>query len=527
MHQETPPATAREFMRTYLSHFCRLPFSRMHEELFARHETSTDQPVTSREGTRFALAAPRGHAKSTVMSLALPLFDICHQRERYIVLFSATAKQAIQRLRSLRNEISGNRPLIEAFPGLAERAQWSSSSFCANGVQVDGFGAGAEVRGISFGAVRPTRIILDDVEDSRHISSAIYREDLLAWYDEVVEHLGDTYTNIDIVGTVLHPSSLLTTLLQRPGYTGRLYRSVEAFATDQQVWNDWETLLRDTSSSDPLETARAFFDSHREQMLEGARVLWPEKEDYYRLMLARCTRGKAAFFKEKQNEPLDDGQRLLNTALWRWFALRGDRLVVEPASGALPTEVRLNDLRYFGFLDSACAKDRSIERGDYSAIATIGVSRDGIIYVVDLWMERGKPSEQIRRVFDLFQVWPYAQFGFEANCFQSLLGDVFKDESAVRRNKGERWQLAVKPIVHTDGKLGRISRLEGGITTGWTLFSRGLPVDFLKQADDFPRGRHDDGLDALEAAISLASTSRGGNIVTIGRRTAGSSQIGL
>ena len=60
------------FSRTYLSAHFRLPPSAMHRDIFAMLET-----VSLERNARIAVAAPRGHAKSTVVSLAYVLWCIC------------------------------------------------------------------------------------------------------------------------------------------------------------------------------------------------------------------------------------------------------------------------------------------------------------------------------------------------------------------------------------------------------------------------------------------------------------------
>ena len=126
---------------------------------------------------------------------------------------------------------------------------------------------------------------------------------LLEWYNDVIENLGDTYTAVEIIGTLLHPDSLLNNLLLRPDFESRTYRSIEKFADRDDLWTEWRT--RYTNLSDPhrIENARAFYEANEHAMLQGAKVLWDAKEDYYTLMTQLTNMGRAAFFKEKQNQP--------------------------------------------------------------------------------------------------------------------------------------------------------------------------------------------------------------------------------
>ena len=68
-------------------------------------------PLEKRPPRRLAIAAPRGAAKTTLKSLILPIHATLHQGERYIVLISATLKQARRRLRNIQIELQTNRRL--------------------------------------------------------------------------------------------------------------------------------------------------------------------------------------------------------------------------------------------------------------------------------------------------------------------------------------------------------------------------------------------------------------------------------
>ncbi|GAG47332.1 unnamed protein product, partial [marine sediment metagenome] len=69
--RNTGAQSPRQFAEAYLpSHFY-LPFSRMHEEIFSQLKK-----ITEGRNARVAIAAPRGYAKSTIISLAYPLWCV-------------------------------------------------------------------------------------------------------------------------------------------------------------------------------------------------------------------------------------------------------------------------------------------------------------------------------------------------------------------------------------------------------------------------------------------------------------------
>lgn len=523
---DAPPAPcALAHIRRFHASYCRLAFSRLHLWSCLRHDrlapaTAGDagdaaRALAMRRGTRLALAAPRGSAKSTIHSLLLPVLDVLHARERFIVIVSATTAQARARLRSLHRELHLNTALATAFPGRDVRA--TRDALVSNGVRVEAFGARCELRGMSWHEFRPTKIILDDAEASAAAATAHGRDATARWFAEVVEYLGDSYTHIEVVGTLLHPRSLLAGLLERPDFEAVRCASVERWSGATALWDEWKRLLLDPADPDRAATARAFLTRNHRAMTEGTAVLWKAREDYAALMAQLALRGRAAFLKEKQNQPGAAEMRVFDTARMRRFALAAGALRVLPVAEGAPG-VPVASLQVFGFLDPALGRDPA--RGDHAAIAVVARDPAGWLYVLDVWMRRVPVPQQIDAVFDLHRAWGFREFGFEANHFQDVLSHELARRQQARRAAGDAWRLPLRRVVHREAKAARIDRLQGLVASGILAFASPLPDEFLAQMDDWPHGRHDDGLDALAAAVVLASapagTARAG-CITVGR----------
>lgn len=487
------------FARAFFPHLCRREFSPWHRALFLDRALELEDSLPGREGYRKALAAPRGSAKSTLKSLLFVLHDLAYKREPYILLFSATLPQAEQRLKNLRREIERNDHLRAVYgDALAPSGPASRRALQIGRALIEAHSSGSEVRGISYGQWRPTKIVLDDVENSEDVENADLRARLEDWFREVIENLGDSYTNIDVVGTVLHPDGLLAHLLERPDFQSRRWRSILHFSKQTQLWEEWKTIYSDLSNRNRVAYARRFFNAHREEMLAGTEVFWPDKESYYDLMVQLTTRGRRAFFKEKQNDPLRADHAVFDPSTFRWFRRDGDALVLESS----PEPVPLRDLRIVGFLDSAMGgKGR---RGDFAAIATVGMDASNRLFVLDVWLDHATPSEQAERIFAQHDLWNYSAFGIEAIGFQGLMVEPIETLRQQRRAAGQKSDLPIVEITPRGSKVERVAALEPLIYNGWILFERALGEEFLAQIEQFPSGRHDDGPDALASAVELA-----------------------
>lgn len=522
-----------------------------------RYDSLPHPDLQSRRGTRHATAAPRGAAKSTIRTLLFPLMDLCLAREKYIVILSATLAQATGRLTALAGELKSSSLLTEDFfVESPARKKWSRSRIEWNGVRIDAYGAGAEIRGISFDGYRPTKIILDDVEHGRLAMKAAGRKQLWEWYTEVVENLGDTYTHIEAVGTILHRDSLLTRLLEHPRYEGKIYKSVIGWSNSPRLWQEWAKLYTDRTDEKRSETARRYFSRRKKDMLQGTEVLWEEKESYYCLMETLINTGRHAFFKEKQNSPFAKEGRVFDTSVWPRFKpaagvfYRVTRTVEEsvPDNDGLflfgyqnnkvlsnqiaeyknmPSQKlgKVSDCAVFGFLDPALGRGRSNGTGDFAAVVTIGRDSRGNVFVLDVWMERARPDRQVQRIYELHGQYGYTAFGFESNGFQEVLARHFEDEEKRRVALGMHngaGKFPLRAIRNRLNKEARILAMEYRITAGSMIFRDDLPEEFFVQADEFPHGAHDDGIDALASCLELSDEIMGqkaGRITSITRKT--------
>lgn len=501
------------FARQLFPAWCRLPFAAHHRVLFDWHREMGREPLPGRRGLRHVLAAPRGAAKSTVASLILPLHDLLFRRERYIVLLSATERQAQQRLRAIRSELLAGEAAhwLAMLPDGAE-PRLTSSSLTAAGVQIDAFGAGTEIRGIGTNGFRPTKILLDDAEASRTADSPRAREKLADWFGEVVEHLGDRYTHMLAVGTVLHEKGLIASLLQRPDFVGHRARSIERFSPREDLWGEWRRRLMDFNDPARRASARDFFESQRAPMTDGTEVLWPEKEDYEELMAQLTLQGRRAFYQEKQNTPLGPEEALFEPARALRAVCDGSALVLQTVGGEAVRRVAdwATVARRFAYLDAALGKGRSQSKGDFAALAVVVLLPDGSLVLESLWARRASPTEQIRRLFDLHEKAPFERLAVEGTGFQELLLLPIEEERKRRRADGRRADLPVEPVHPKRTKSARIAALEPLLANGTLALAPDLDEEWWEELSTWPRSRHDDALDAAAGAIELVRSGSAG-----------------
>ena len=119
-------------------------------------------------------------------------------------------------------------------------------------------------------------------------------------------------------------------------------------------------------------------------------------------------------------------------------------------------------------------------------------------------MKRRPISEMVATGVDLYLDFKPHAFGLESNAWQDLLCPEFKREFDSRGVLvPEIWELH-----NSVNKEVRIRRLAGYLAHGRVKFKNNSPDTQLlvDQFLEFPKGKHDDGPDAMEMALRLAET---------------------
>ena len=498
----------QHFAKAYLQFHCNLPFSKMHMELFSLLKQATDK-----RNFRLAVAAPRGHAKSTVTSLVYILWSICYSLEQYIVIISNTADQSVDLLKTIKDELESNPLLIQDFPDVAEPPdikpspkRWKKDDIITrNQIKVIALGAGQKIRGRKHKQYRPTLIILDDIENEAEVLSANQREDKMNWFQRAVLKAGTTaQTNFIVVGTILHYDSLLSQLLDDrkiPGWTTRKYQAVQSWSENESLWQDWQniyTYQAQYNGQTGSDAARYFFEINKEKMLKGTKVLWPERENYYQLMEIRLTEGQASFDSEKQNEPVDPESCIFNVNDFKYWddeyksvnellaKLRGDSIIYGACDPSLGLQGKTRD--------------------DTAIITLLHHKPTGHLYVIDANISKLKPLETIKKIIEYHRIRKFKKFAIETIQFQSFLASELQ-----RISTQQCVYVPVKAIGNNPDKIGRIQSLEPLVSTGILRFSHKHKI-LLDQLRQFPKAAHDDGPDALEMVVSLVKASKEVNV---------------
>jgi predicted phage terminase large subunit-like protein len=510
-------AWAREYLPEYFSD----EPSAFHRELL--------RDLESPERRLIARVAPRGHAKSTCAALAYPLWCICAQKRRNIVIITHESSLARQFVRDIRHELETNELILTAYGDLCtqeatqprsreatkepgpkrprgiraptrtrtkasvgvppakgsvgvppaasalrrpKRTKWSEEKFTTTtGITVQAKSTGGSFRGTRVGPQRPDLIICDDIEKDEHVESPEGRRKLEHWLRRVVMPALAPDGQLVVVGSIIHYDSLLANLRDRlcfPCWDYQVYRALEA-----ELGPDGQYRLR---------------------------ALWPGRWPLEKLQEERQRVGTLAFEQEYMANPIDDSIRVFRPEWLRRY---------DPAE----LDARRDQLVTLMAVDPAAG----VSDGDYFALwigsLDLGTSR---IYTRQLTLERVGIVEQVKRIVAAFEQWRPAKIGIETVAYQVALKDILEDYS--RKNR------LFMPIVALRTVANKRARIEGAspfFENGTFRLPPVLDPEIESQFLHFPKARHDDAPDVCAMGIELARSFRAGGPIegaTTGRR---------
>lgn len=456
------------FVSNYFPHYVRSSSrSQLHNYLFEHLPQVLQQPSS----VHLAIAAPRGEAKSTLVSQLFTLYCLVTQKKRYALIVMDSIDQAYPMLEAIKVELEFNQRLRVDFPEIAGQGRvWQAATIITKANQkVQVAGSGKKLRGLRHGAYRPDLVVLDDIENDEQVRSPEQRDKLHDWLKKTVLPLGAAGDKLDVVyiGTILHYDSVLNRTLSSKAWKTAKFKALIRQPDDMSLWDKWEDFYLNEGEA----VADAFYSQNKSAMDKGAVVSWAARP-ILTLMKIRARDGHATFDSEYQNDPLSSDDAMFANALTYWTELPGE-------------------LVYFGALDPSLGKAGASR--DPSAILVGGYHREtGKLYVIEAQVKKRLPDLIIEDVIRMQKQYQCQRWFVETVQFQEFLKDELVKRSAQRGIPVPA--TATKP--NTD-KMLRIESLQPHMANGLILL-HSSQATLISQLRHFPKADHDDGPDALE-----------------------------
>ena len=400
------------------------------------------------------IAYPREFGKSTYAWELLSSWNILHRRYRYIMYIASTTTIAKRMLST--NVI----PNIKNHPILRSQIKITKDTQEEFHYEIDGekyfiacFGAGQQLRGTRFQSYRPDLVVMDDIETTEATKSEDQRRKLKDWMVADVIPLGKM-ARFFFVGTMLHSDCLLANFMDQP-------------PEDVHTGLKWETRRYGVID-------------------EEGRSTWPEKysDDWIEAKRKEYIKMGALdrFNTEYMNIPVARADRMFTPEQLSYYA---------PDQGKAAMS---------GGMDILITVDPGIHNENHrdpTVILTTGMDKNGNIWILDLIRERFVHHEILEAIVATFRKWRPRMTFIESVQAQYWL---FQDLA-----NGTHLGRDIIPCEKIDGKhvsMGKNIRIQGLES----LFHRKqiyVPAEahwvgeLINEMVTFPKGKHDDILDAL------------------------------
>ena len=439
-----------DFGRIYLPHYITKPSAPFHAswEKIARH---TGEPVL--------VEAFREAGKSTYFSFLDVLHAVCFERAKFILIAAYTVDRAEMFSSRVLAELLANRKLIADFGDLVENSKAAVGLFRAKDSTVKAVSIGQNMRGLTAGPHRPDFVRLDDIQGRRSAHNRQIVAEQVRWIlMDLIPALQDGY-NLKIIATQVALRDVVQLLREGGGE----YAAVKTLRT-------------------PL-------------LDKDGRCAWPQQYSARRIERLRKTVGRRAFNQEYLLQVVGDDEGKLQAAWLRYY---------EPRD--------IQDKHYQLIISASdLGGYKTGRQHDYKATVIVGINPGPEIDVLAVRLKRETPSQFLKSLYQLYQIWQPKAMYWEDNGQQSIMQDLFLAEAEQRGQ-----YLPLKPLTNTQSKESRIEGTLFPLVENQRIFfhpADGAQKLLIDQLLDFPDGSHDDGPDALEMAarMGLKTLRRGKN----------------
>lgn len=447
--------------------------------------------LTKRKGAvgehRDCFIAPRNTGKSTWVFTIKTLWAAAHKHQKFIAAFSDSASQAQEHLKTFMSELQDNELLREDYAELCnpKKGRYRDRAVAANATtyQADsGFifmarGADNAVLGMKVGNDRPTWIILDDIEkdESNYTENAVASR--LKTLQDAILPL-NIEAKVTLVGTTTRPGAIIDQI-RKVNILKDEFLAADPSATVAEFREELPHDLRwVVDESFKCKHIKALItDEHGVE-----RSLWPEKWPLEWLQGQRHTR---SFAKNYQCEPISDDAGY-------WYD--GDIDVVN--ENEWPKEWGNTIIS----VDPAVTTNK---RSDYTGIAVISRgAKQGKLYhrlfVRYVTQVKLGPAELKEYVQELVNEFNAKMVYVETNQGGDLWKQVFKGITA-----------KVSYMKQTEKKEERAKRALDYYQKPWKeVVHCGHWPAAEEQMMNFPKGLHDDMVDAIATGVLFFKRGR-------------------
>ena len=417
-----------------------------------------------------AIAAPRGHAKSTAITFSFTLACILFRERQFVVIVSDTEAQAAGFLSLIKNELVENPDIKELFKlkkneqgqiAFLKESETDLIGQFEDGTKFRIIAKGSEqkLRGLLWNGSRPDLIMCDDMENDEIVMNKDRRDKFKRWFMGALMPCRSANGVVRYVGTILHMDSLLENLMP--------------------VESDRQTIVEDIRVSTPKKTAWRSI-KYRAHNKDFSQILWPAQWPAEALKAEKQMRDEQGlsdvYAMEFLNVPID-----VSSAYFK----RDDFQVMRE-------DDYTSTKNYYITVDLAISQK---EKSDYSVFLVAGVDQEKRIHVVNIVRDRLDGQDIVNTLIQLHKTYNPVGIGIEEGQISKSIGP-FLNEAMHKENE----YLNLYPMKHMAlDKPTRAKSMQARMRAKGVKFDK--KADWYQTFEDeclrFPRDKHDDQVDAF------------------------------
>lgn len=417
------------------------------------------------ENKYVALSAPRGHAKSTAITLGYGLATLLFRERKFMILVSDTEAQSALFLGAFKQELQDNNTLIDLFgikkndKGLVQFIKDTENDIIVelddgHKFRIIAKGAEQKLRGLIWNSSRPDIVLCDDMENDELVMNKERRAKMKRWFYGALMPVLSQHGIMRLVGTILHMDALLESFMPNPNDKQTIIDGLKMWSRKRLLWKSikWKAHNEDFSI-----------------------ILWPErfsaqkfkdlKEDFFKQGMPDI------YSQEYLNVPIDESTT---------YFKRPDFLPLRPEDMNVP-------LLYYVTVDLAISE---AERADYSVFIVGGVDENKRIHIKNVIRERMDGREIVDTLIALQKLYDPVAIGIEDMQVSKSIGP-FLNEAMHSANT----YITLYPMKHGGkDKLTRARSIQARMRAKGVKFDK--EADWYQTFEDecmrFPRDKHDD-----------------------------------
>lgn len=429
------------------------PLAKFHRELCSF--------VTDDKHKKKLMLLPRGHLKSTLVTIGYGTQQIVANPNTRILILSATWQMSVDFLTEIKRHLQGNERLIELYGDLTqENTEWSQDRITLKRTDTNIKGPTVWATGIDSNLVgsHPDIIILDDVVNRDNTMTREQIEKVILRYRDLLDLLepggqflviGTRWVMEDLYGWIMDP--------------------------DNNVINSYNVMKKRAYEGN-LTTGEV--DSY----------LWGEKFNVKLLKALLREKGMYEFSAQYLNDPTPAEDATFKRTDFRYYDYEDNRgkqmqkiLTIDPAI--------------------AVKKD-----SDMTGMVATGIDSFTNIFILDLIRAQLSPNQIIETIFELQETWHFNIIAIETIAFQKALAYALNEEM----KKRGRYLPVVEIKSHEASKDQRIKGLQPLYEEHKVFHRKDLKNNIYLEDElaTFPRGRRDDLADALSMQLEFWTPPR-------------------